>query len=175
MAVRPSGNVPALLGTVRSGAESLVSIPALARPGIPLSSVTVSTFTLAALARPGIPLSSVAMSAFTVATLAMPGIPLSSVTMSAFTLAALAMSALAWTTQLPKRAAQGFNFLFVRVVLALGQFESLQHFLHVLERCLQGLDDFVYVLDGLLNRTRLGWAEFSRRDGFRRRPSFGGG
>jgi hypothetical protein len=71
--------------------------------------------------------------------------------MPALTLPGFARSALTRAIQLPERAAQGFNFLFVSVLLTLGQFERLQQFLHVLERCLQGFDDFVYIPDGFLN------------------------
>jgi|GEM_PF-3121673 len=46
-------------------------------------------------------------------------------------------------------AAKGFNFLFVGGLLPFGEFQGLQHILHIAECTAEGLDDLVDVFDGL--------------------------
>ncbi|SPE59034.1 hypothetical protein SBV1_2980008 [Verrucomicrobia bacterium] len=73
-------------------------------------------------------------------------------------------TAFAGPVQLPDRAPQGFDFPFVGVFLALGQFERFKHFFHVVEGFAQGHEDLVDLVDGLLNgrrRGRLGRGESS--------------
>ncbi len=100
------------------------------------------------LALSGIARSSFAVFAFTWAAFA---IPTFSFSLSGIPWASLPMSTLSRSAQLPKRTAQGFDFLLVRILLPLRQFEGFQHFFHFIEGCFQGLDDLVHVLDGFLN------------------------
>jgi hypothetical protein len=51
--------------------------------------------------------------------------------------------------ELPQGAAQGFNFAFVRQLLAVGQFHQLQHLVHLLEGLAQGRHHFGDFFDGL--------------------------
>jgi hypothetical protein len=53
--------------------------------------------------------------------------------------------------QLAQAAAKCFNLLFVRVLLALGQFQGLEHCLHVVQRASERLDDLSNLFDCLLN------------------------
>src|ERR1017187_7570133 len=56
--------------------------------------------------------------------------------------------------QLPQAPAEGFNLLLVGNLLALSQFERLQHVLHVIERASERFDDLVDLLDCFLDSHR---------------------
>ncbi len=78
-----------------------------------------------------------------------------------------ARSAVSGTMQLPQRALQRLDFALVINFLALGQLEGFQHFLHLIQRLLQLLDNAGDLLDGLADRRGF------RRSGFG--PAFGFG
>jgi hypothetical protein len=61
------------------------------------------------------------------------------------------LAAFAWPVQLPQAAAKRFDLLLVGVLLPLGQFQCLQHFLHLVQGGPEGLDDVVDFFDRLLN------------------------
>ena len=73
------------------------------------------------------------------------------------------LPALSGPMQLAQTTAQGFDFLLVSILLPLGQFQGLEHSLHVVQRASEFIDDLVNLFDGLLNghwgpRLRLtGW------------------
>jgi hypothetical protein len=46
-------------------------------------------------------------------------------------------------------AAKGLDLLLVGVLLALGQFNGFEHFLHSVERGVEGFDDVVDLFDGV--------------------------
>ena len=52
---------------------------------------------------------------------------------------------------MPQAPAEGFNLLLVGNLLALSQFERLQHVLHVIERASERFDDLVDLLDCFLD------------------------
>ena len=56
--------------------------------------------------------------------------------------------------QLAQAAAKCFNLLFVRVLLALGQFQGLQHLLHVVQGASERVDDVSNLIDCLVNSHR---------------------
>lgn len=64
-------------------------------------------------------------------------------------------------------AAQGFNFLLVGNLLPLGQFEGLQHFVHILERGAERGNNAGDLFNGLLNRHRPGRGARAGRRGSR--------
>ena len=57
--------------------------------------------------------------------------------------------AISWLMQIAKRAAQRFDLPFIFNLLAIGEFERIQHFLHVKERATQFFGDAVDLFDGL--------------------------
>jgi hypothetical protein len=61
------------------------------------------------------------------------------------------LSTFAGPVQLPQAAAKRFDLLLAGVLLPLGQFQGLQHFLHVVKRAAERLDDVVDRFDRLLN------------------------
>jgi hypothetical protein len=80
--------------------------------------------------------------------------------------------------QLPQAAAKRFDLLLVGVLLPLGQFQCLQHFLHLVQGGPEGLDDVVDFFDGLFNRRRWGglWLAGWQRGNLRfDRERFGNG
>jgi hypothetical protein len=77
-----------------------------------------------------------------------------------------------------------FDFLFVGIFLALGEFKRFEHFFHVIERFAKDLDNMIDLVDGALNGSRRGgppWSGWQRRRAllnfrctFRFRCCFGG-
>ena len=59
-----------------------------------------------------------------------------------------------WPMQLAQAAAKSLDLLLVSDLLALGQLQRLQHFLHVIQCSAERLDDPVDLFDRLLNRSR---------------------
>jgi hypothetical protein len=57
--------------------------------------------------------------------------------------------------QLPQRALETLNLALIIDLLPLGEFERFEHFLHLIERVLEFLDDSVHLLDGVADRRRL--------------------
>jgi len=75
-------------------------------------------------------------------------------------LIALTASGPTGALQLTERSAQGFDFLFIRGLLAFGLFSQFQHFLHLIQHVFQRFDD----LRNLINRlTDGGTAWLARR------------
>ena len=58
---------------------------------------------------------------------------------------------LARPVQIPQCALKILNLALIIDLLALSEFERLEHFLHFIERVLQFLDDPVHLLDGIGN------------------------
>jgi hypothetical protein len=58
------------------------------------------------------------------------------------------------TVQLAQGAPKLFDFLFISELLTLGQFQGFEHFLHSVQRFAEGLNDTIYILNGLLNGFR---------------------
>ena len=56
--------------------------------------------------------------------------------------------------QLTQGPPQRFDFLIVHALLALGQLQTFQHFVHVIECFPERVDDLVNLFDRLLNRRR---------------------
>jgi hypothetical protein len=80
------------------------------------------------------------------------------------------MASFARPLQLMKTAAQGFQFPFVGIPLAFGEFQGFQHLFHIVERLLEGGDDPIHVLDALANVGRgrgalFGFVRWSQRFG----------
>ena len=48
----------------------------------------------------------------------------------------------------------GLNFPFVSVLLAFREFQSFEHFFHVVERVAKRINNPIHLIDGLLNRGR---------------------
>lgn len=76
---------------------------------------------------------------------------------------------------LSQGAAQRFDFTLVSVLLAISQFGEFKHFLHLIEKLLEGDDDFVDVLNGLADGGLLWrWIACQFADaagyGFKQRP-----
>jgi hypothetical protein len=92
-------------------------------------------------------------------------------------LGALTLNVLRRTAEAAQLLAQRFDLALVGGLLALGQFEQLQHFVELIERLAERRDDFHHFIDGLVNRLgmrRLGgtrgrrWRTvFARARGFR--------
>jgi hypothetical protein len=61
------------------------------------------------------------------------------------------LAAFSGAVELAQAAAKRFDFLFVPDLLPLGQFESFEHCLHVIQRGSERLDDMIDLLDGLLD------------------------
>ena len=59
--------------------------------------------------------------------------------------------AFAGAVQLAKRALQGMNLALVINLLSLCQFESFEHFLHLIERMFEFFNDSINLLDGIGN------------------------
>lgn len=74
------------------------------------------------------------------------------------------------TVQLAQGALQRLNFTLIRVLLPLRHFQDFKHFLHVLKRSLQILDDLVHSLEGFAHACRRGLLAGKRRIHVRRRP-----
>ena len=66
-------------------------------------------------------------------------------------------------------ASQGFDLVFVRVFLAFREFERFEHFLHVIQRFLEGGDDAVDFFDRLSDRSRSTSTRLLNGMAFRRR------
>jgi len=64
---------------------------------------------------------------------------------------ALALNFLRRTVEAAQLLAQRFNLLFVGGLLALGQFEQLQHFVELIQRLTKGRDDLHHFIDGLVD------------------------
>jgi len=64
------------------------------------------------------------------------------------------MLAFARTVQVPQRALQILNLALIIDLLPLGQFQRFQHFLHLIERMFQLVDDPVHLVDGIRDRGR---------------------
>ena len=64
---------------------------------------------------------------------------------------ALALDFLRWTVEAAQLLAQGFDFPFVGGLLALGQFQQLQHFVELIQRLAKGRDDLHHFIDGLVD------------------------
>ena len=64
------------------------------------------------------------------------------------------LSALPGAMQLAQAAAERLDLLLIRVLLPLGQFQRLQHFLHIIECSPERLDDLGDLFDGVLNGRR---------------------
>jgi hypothetical protein len=56
--------------------------------------------------------------------------------------------------EMAQRAAELFDFLLVRIFLALGEFQRFEHFFHVVQRLAKGFDNPIDVVDGMLNGSR---------------------
>jgi hypothetical protein len=70
------------------------------------------------------------------------------------------VSSLAGVVELAQGATEGLDLVFVGILLALGQLEGLEHFLHLVECLAQGLEGLIDLLDGPLDgrrRSRLKW------------------
>ncbi len=55
------------------------------------------------------------------------------------------------SVQVAQAPAKGFDLLFVRELLPLGQLQSLEHLFHVFERGAEVLDDMIDLFDGSLD------------------------
>jgi hypothetical protein len=79
--------------------------------------------------------------------------------------------------QMPEGAAKLFDFVLVRIFLALCEFKRLEDFFHIVERFAKGLDNLIHLVDGILNgsgRSWLPWRGWKRRlDLLKFRRSFG--
>jgi hypothetical protein len=78
----------------------------------------------------------------------------------------MATAAFTGALHLLEHSPQGINFLLVGSLLALGKFQGLEHFIHVLERLPEVIDDLVHQFDGLMHCGRRRGDPFARR--FRR-------
>ena len=61
------------------------------------------------------------------------------------------LSAFPGRMQMAQTAAEGLDLLLVGGLLPLGQLQSLQHFIHVLQGSAEGLDNMAHLFDSLLD------------------------
>jgi hypothetical protein len=59
--------------------------------------------------------------------------------------------------QTSQGAPQGFDFLFIRGLLAFGEFKHLEHFVHLVQSITKRLDNLVHLPDSFLDRFGRGW------------------